>query len=97
MNKERRGSGSVFLLFPFIMGMIFARNADEESLGLFLQQLKQYGPVVTLVIFIIALLCGTYITSQGKKDYNSNTFQLGVGLLLSGSVGTIASIILMFI
>lgn len=56
------------------MGMIFARNAGEESSGLLLQQLKQYGPVVTLVIFIIALLCGIYRTAQGKKDYEATHF-----------------------
>ena len=97
MNKGRHNFESIFLLFPFIVGMIFVRTVSEETLELLLQQLKQHGPVVTFVLFIIVLLYGIYRTIQGKEDYDANPLRLGLGLLISGAVGTIVNIIVLMI
>ena len=101
MEKKRNEKSSYFggsiCLFALIAGMIAARNASEESVKVFLQKLTLYGPIITLLLFIVVISCGIYRTNQGKKNYDADTFQSGVSLLFSGAIGAIVSIVLIFI
>lgn len=94
-EEERQSYFPSFL--PFIIGMIAAKGISDVGLEMFLQKLKQYGPVIIIVLSMIAIICGIRRVIQGKEDYDADNFQVGAALIFVGVIGIVGSIVVMLL